>query len=111
MGHDDAGIYLRYNMLKLYVSNHIPKKFKIKYKLYCSPPRVLMLTGVLLRHCPLYQPAGEQCQFKKKNLHINKRKHKQNQTIAIVYLDDQPMVASEKITVLLANIFFRSLVL
>ena len=84
MGHDDPGIYLRYNMLKLYVPNHIPKKFKIKDKLYCSPPRVLMLTGVLLRHCPLYQPAGE---------HINIRKHKQNQTIATVYLDEQPMVA------------------
>ena len=60
MGHDDPGIYHRYNMLKLYVPNHTPKKFKLKDKHYCSPPRVLMLTGGMC-HCPLYQPAGEQC--------------------------------------------------
>lgn len=54
-----------------------------------------------MRHCPLYQSTGEQWQLKKPANNI--RKHKQNQTKHTVYLKDQPLAASEKITVILAK--------
>lgn len=83
----------------------ITPRRNLKDKHDCSPPRVLMLTGVLLCHCPLYQPAGEHCQFI--NPHVSIRKHKQNQKIATVYLNDLPLLASEKNNSSFGQFFFR----